>query len=143
MYRKNILSSPPSLIKGIKNFLTSLQQANIPTAIASSTDKKNITTILDSINLTHSFDAIVAAEDVIIGKPDPEVFLKAAEALQIQPEHCVIFEDSPLGIKGGLTARMKTIGIATTHPTSSLNEAHLVVDSFNSLTIKDLEGVFN
>ena len=141
IYRQIIQSSPPEVIPGIKEFLNALESHSVLSAIASSTERQNILSILEKINLNHPFQAIIAAEDVIIGKPDPEVFLKAAEALKCDPQHCIVFEDSPLGIKAGLTAHMKTIGISTTHPNQELGDAHMIIDSFHSLSLEDLERI--
>lgn len=58
------------------------------------------------------FESIVTAEDVKNGKPAPDIFLKAASIAGIAPEHCIVFEDSPLGVRGGLAAGMKVVAIA-------------------------------
>ena len=58
------------------------------------------------------FDGVVTADDVIHGKPAPDIFLKAAELAGVSPSRCIVFEDSPLGVKGGLAAGMQVVAIA-------------------------------
>jgi beta-phosphoglucomutase-like phosphatase (HAD superfamily) len=77
---------------------------------------------------------LTPSEDVTQGKPDPEVFLKAAAKVGGIPEHSVVFEDAHVGIQAGLTANMKVIAVATTHPVESLGDAHLVCENLNNIT---------
>lgn len=58
------------------------------------------------------FDGVVTTDDVARGKPAPDIFLKAAERAGVSPDRCIVFEDSPLGVKGGLTAGMQVVAIA-------------------------------
>ena len=82
------------------------------------------------------FQHIVAAADVERGKPDPEVFLKAASMVEILPERCVVFEDSLSGIEAGKAGGMKVIALTTTNNRNVLEEtsADLIVDSFIEVT---------
>jgi beta-phosphoglucomutase-like phosphatase (HAD superfamily) len=85
---------------------------------------------------------MVTAEDVRHGKPDPEVFLLAAQALRQRPDRCVVFEDAPMGIDAALAGGMKAVGVTTTHSKSVLAKAHLVVRRLDELDIDRLEGLF-
>ena len=58
------------------------------------------------------FDGIVTADDVVHGKPAPDIFLKAAELADVPPSRCIVFEDSPFGVQGGLAGGMSVVGIA-------------------------------
>ncbi len=95
----------PDVIK-ILDFLIEKQQ---PIALGSAS--KNAPEILNKVNLFNQFDAIVDGNAVTKAKPDPEVFLKAAEAIQLKPENCLVFEDSVAGIQAANSAHMISIGI--------------------------------
>ncbi len=95
----------PDVIK-ILDFLIEKQQ---PIALGSAS--KNAPEILNKVNLFNQFNAIVDGNAVTKAKPDPEVFLKAAEAIQLKPENCVVFEDSVAGIQAANSAHMISIGI--------------------------------
>ena len=70
---------------------------------------------LDKLGIRHYFQAVVHAEDVDKGKPDPEVFFKVADRLGVPYQDCLVFEDSPTGAKTALNAGMKAIILTTTH----------------------------
>lgn len=98
--------------------------------IALGSASKNARTILKKVDLIHHFEAIVDGNDVIKGKPNPEVFLKAAQALKIQPNQCIVFEDSVAGIQAANSANMISIGIGEK---DVLNEADYVFKDFTEL----------
>lgn len=99
------------ILPGVLDFFQILKENNIKIALGSAS--KNSMLILKNLNLVEYFDAIVDGNKVSKAKPDPEVFLRAAEELSINPEHCVVFEDAEAGIEAALNAGMKTIGIGT------------------------------
>jgi beta-phosphoglucomutase-like phosphatase (HAD superfamily) len=88
------------------------------------------------------FRTLITAEDVQYGKPNPEVFLLAAQALDLNPLHCVVFEDAPMGIEAALAGGMKAVGITSTHPKSVLAKAHLVIRRLDELDLDKLESLF-
>ena len=85
------------------------------------------------------FQAIVAAEDVHQGKPDPEVFLLAARKLGSRPERSVVFEDAYVGIQAARHAGMKVVALATTHPAETLRGADRVARRLDELTLEEIE----
>lgn len=99
------------ILPGVLDFFQILKENNIKIALGSAS--KNSMLILKNLNLVEYFDAIVDGNKVSKAKPDPEVFLRAAEELSINPDHCVVFEDAEAGIEAALNAGMKTIGIGT------------------------------
>lgn len=97
------------LLDGAKQYLESLRKKGVKIALGSAS--KNAPMILEKLHITELFDAVVDGNSVSNAKPDPEVFLKAAELLQLSPEECVVFEDSQAGIDAAKTAGMGTVAI--------------------------------
>ncbi|MGH4120471.1 beta-phosphoglucomutase [Clostridium sp.] len=97
------------ILPGVKDFLIELRQNGIKIALGSAS--KNSMMILNNLNLTSYFDAIVDGNKVSKAKPDPEVFLLGAKELNVQPWECVVFEDAQAGIDAAKAANMKVIGI--------------------------------
>ncbi len=97
------------ILPGIRNVLNYLRFNHIPVALGSAS--KNARKILDALGLSRAFDVIVDGNEVQKAKPDPEVFLKAAEKLGVEPENCIVVEDAAAGIQAARLAGMKSIGI--------------------------------
>ncbi|MCB5951153.1 beta-phosphoglucomutase [Enterococcus sp. BWT-B8] len=101
--------SPADLLPGVKEFISQAKERKIPCAIASAS--KNAPVILEKLGVTGYFSYIVDPDTLNRGKPDPEIFLKAAAALAIQPQEAVGFEDAQAGIDGINAAGMYAVGI--------------------------------
>ena len=114
--------------------LNYLSKQNQPIALGSAS--KNSKQILKKVNLLHQFDAIVDGNDVTKAKPNPEVFLKAANKINVSAEDCVVFEDSVAGIQAANTANMISIGIGEA---SILNEADLVFKDFTEISTEFID----
>ncbi len=130
-------------VKGLIPFIKDLKKRKVPLAIATSAERSNVDFVLSAIGCTGFFDVIADASMISKGKPDPEVFLKAAALSGTNPEKCVVFEDSLKGIEAGLRARMKVVGVATTHYYAELTEAHRVIADFTEITPDDLMLLIN
>ncbi len=126
--------TPAEILPGAKAFLEACRAAGIKTALGSAS--KNAMTILDKINLTRLFDAVIDGNKVSNAKPDPEVFLKGAQALHVSPSECVVFEDAIAGVEAAINGRMKVVGIGSPHV---LGEANLVVGGLNEMNLEKLE----
>lgn len=100
--------------------------------IALGSASKNARMILEKVNILEKFDVIVDGNDVTKGKPDPEVFLKAAQHLNVPPEHCIVFEDAVAGIQAANNAQMISIGIGDK---DTLHEADYVFTDFTEMSI--------
>lgn len=131
MGNEEILSDVPKIL----NFLTNDKQG-----IALGSASKNARMILEKVQLINQFDAIVDGNDVEKGKPNPEVFLKAAVALDVAKENCVVFEDSVAGIQAANAANMTSIGIGEK---SVLNEADYVFNDFTEIKIDFIKELIN
>jgi HAD superfamily hydrolase (TIGR01509 family) len=116
-------------LPGVVGLIDALEDAGIPRAIVTSTPRLNLDLVLEELGLTGRFGALVAAEDVSRGKPDPEGFLIAAQRLDLAAERCVVIEDAPAGIEAARAAGMLAIAVTTTRPAADLAAADLVVDS--------------
>ncbi|MDO3641663.1 beta-phosphoglucomutase [Mucilaginibacter sp. L3T2-6] len=128
--------TPAEILPGAKEFLEACRAAGIKTALGSAS--KNSGTILNKINLAGLFDAIVDGNHVSKAKPDPEVFLKGAEALAVKPSECVVFEDAIAGVEAAVNGGMKVVGIGSPEV---LGKADMVVSGLDKMSLKMLNGL--
>ena len=125
--------TPEEILPGAKEFLTEAKARGLKTALGSAS--KNSRIILDRLNIGNLFDAIIDGTMVTHTKPDPEVFLKGAEALGLKAEECLVFEDAFAGVEAAHNGKMKAIGIGTPE---NLPNADLCVPGLAALTVADL-----
>lgn len=118
------------ILPGVQKVIGYLIENNIPFALGSAS--KNARTILKKINLLEKFDAIVDGNDVSKAKPDPEVFLIAAQKINIEPVNSIVFEDSVAGVQAANNANMTSIGIGEQ---KTLIEADYVFKDFTEIDI--------
>lgn len=130
-YRQMVKERGIELLPGVRQWLEHLSDAGWKQAIASSSPRPNIDVILDTLSIRRYFDAIVSAEDVRHGKPDPEIFLQAASRLAVPPGRCVVVEDAPAGVEAARRAGARTIAVLTSQQTL---DADIVVHSLDELT---------
>ena len=139
-YQQNYLPHL-SLIAGLNEFLANASQQNIAMAIGTAANNFNVNYVLDNIPVKKYFSAIVTADDVADGKPNPIVFLKCADALKVAYEDCVVFEDSPKGVEAALNAGMKAVVIKTYHQEeefSHLDNVLMFVDDYRDERLENL-----
>ncbi len=124
---------------GLVDLLTDLQRAHIPCAAASNAERVNVDFVIDGLKLRGFFKAVLAREDVAHGKPDPDLFLLAAERMGVPPARCRVFEDSWAGFEAARRAGMPVM--AVTGPGRVVEvPPHVarVVEDFSGLTARDL-----
>lgn len=121
-------------VEGLIHLLESLKSRNFRLAVATSAPRSNVGFVLDNLGVRNWFDALIDAEDVSRGKPDPEVFLKAAQRLNMNPAQCLVFEDSRYGIQAALAAGMKVVALTTTHQADYLTGAHRIIGNFSEIS---------
>ena len=99
--------------------------------------------MLERCGIGDFFDARISGDTVTRCKPDPEIYLKAAEALRLRPEECVVFEDARAGIEAGDRAGMKVVALATTLSREELERtaATLVIDDFTQMSVERLQSL--
>jgi beta-phosphoglucomutase family hydrolase len=112
LYRQHVREHGIVPLPGALEWVGLLQRQGWAQAIASAAPRANIETILDVLHASRYFQAIVSADDVHRGKPDPEVFFVAATRLGVAPENCVVVEDAQHGIEAARAAGMKSIGVS-------------------------------
>ena len=124
---------------GAVELLKLLWKSNIKMALVSSTPRRNIDSVLQSLEIKGFFQTIISGGDVEKGKHDPECFLLAASRLKVEPNNCVVIEDSTAGVSAAKSAGMKCIAITNTRPESQLKKADLVIDTLEAVKLKDFE----
>ena len=114
-YRELVRTRGITTLPGVREWLGRLRADGWRQAIASSGPLLNAHTIITALELEGTFGAVVSADEVPHGKPDPDVFLAAAARLDVAPARCVVVEDAPAGVEAGRRAGMRTLGVLTTH----------------------------
>ena len=130
LYRGFVRARGIKLLPGVRPWLERLKGEGWLQAMASSAPRANLEAITDALGLGGYFDAVVSAEDVTVGKPDPQVFLTAAARLGTEPARCVVVEDAPAGTEAARRAGMRSVGVLTMHERI---EADLVVRTLEEL----------
>ena len=120
-------------LKGLRGFLDLLDQHQIPRAIATSAPRANVDFTLSKTGLTKYFPVILDDTFVSKGKPDPEIYLKAAAALSLPNGRCIVLEDSISGVQAGKSAGSKVVGVLTTHTAAELSDTDQVINNFEGL----------
>lgn len=105
LYRQHVLQQGIEPLPGVSQWVRRLHQQGWRQAIASAAPRKNVETVLEVLHIADCFEAIVSAENVHRGKPDPEVFLVAAAKLNVPPSHCIVVEDALHGIEAARARR--------------------------------------
>ena len=121
------------LIPHVVELIEALIAAGVALAVGSSAPPANVQLTLDQFDLNGRFRTLVTGHDVTRGKPDPEVFLIAADRLGVSPSRCVVIEDAMAGIQAARAAGMTAIALTTSHERNAFPHAHRVVDSLAEL----------
>jgi beta-phosphoglucomutase len=137
-YRERIEQDGIELLPGVAAWIDRFKAAGWKQAIASSAPRDNVITIAHVLHFNGTFEAMLSGADVQRGKPDPDIFLAAAQRLNLLPEYCLVIEDAEAGIEAAHRAGMKAIGVLNTHPQL---EADLVIKSLQDLTWDMIENV--
>ena len=138
LYRPNI-----EPVAGVIELLKAAKVAGVKCAIGSSGCRENVEMIIEGLGIADLIDASISGSDVTHGKPHPEIFIKAYEALGLKAEECIVVEDAITGIKAGVAAGCKCIAVTTTSTAEALSAtgASLCMEDYSALTIDDLEAL--
>jgi HAD superfamily hydrolase (TIGR01509 family) len=119
-------------IPGVRQLIEELTQLGIPMAVASSSSREIVELILSKVGIRHFFRTTVSGEEAPQGKPAPDIYLKAAATLGVEPRNCVAIEDSPPGVEGAKNAGMLCVGFANANSGKlDLSSADLILSDFS------------
>ncbi|CAI5952008.1 unnamed protein product [Closterium sp. NIES-64] len=129
------------LLPGSREFLDTLKRCKIPVAIVSTRPARYLERAVEAVGMEGFFDAVISADDVQRGKPDPEMYQYAAQRLQFIPERCIVIGSSNSTIEAAHDAYMKVVTVAGRHPVYELGAADLVVRKLDMLSVVDLKNL--
>jgi beta-phosphoglucomutase len=129
-------------ITGIIQFMSDLKSNNVKLGVATSAPYANLELILSKVEIREKLGSIMASEDVKKHKPDPEVYLTSAINLGINPEQCLVFEDSFSGVTAALNAGMRVVGVLSSHTKEELPPCNLYIDNYTDLSYKKITELF-
>ena len=133
LYKKDVRA-----LEGLIPFLAKLKEQEIPRAIATSAPRPNVDFTFEYTEIGQFFTTVLDESFVSKGKPDPEIYLKSAQALGFDPAQCIVFEDSLSGIEAGKAAGCKVVGVTTTHTPEEMTKTDFIIDNFIGLTPQSL-----
>jgi len=131
-----------AMMPNAEALLKELKSLGIPLALATSSRKLKMELVLEEVGLLEYFTVLVSGEDVVRGKPNPDIFLLAASKLNVDPRHCVVLEDAVSGVKAAKAAGMKCIAVTNTHEAEDLSIADLVISDFSELSLPVISALF-
>ncbi len=137
LYRDLIQQRTP-IIEGAVELVWDLHNAGARIAVGSSGPPANIEVVVASMGIGECLSGIVTGDDVAKGKPDPEVFLLAADRLGLAPARCVVIEDAPVGIEAARAAGVHAVAILLYHPAEAFDRADLLAERLCDLTVDRL-----
>ena len=137
IYRELIRERPP-IVDGAVELVRGLCGAGVGVAVGSSAPRENIELILDAMGVGECVSAVVCGDEIDRGKPDPQVFLVAAERLGIEPARCVVVEDAPVGIAAARAAGARTVAVLLYHPAEAFDQIDCIVPRLTDLSVERL-----
>lgn len=135
----DLVPSQLAAFPGAIDLVLACRKAGLLISVASSADKIKVLANLQKINLPPEFwDTVIVADQVKRQKPAPDIFLTAAQNLDVKPEECVVVEDAVNGIRAAKAAGMRCVAVATTFPAERLQEADIVRNEISQVRLSDL-----
>ncbi len=130
------------LIPGLQAFLDAADKEGILMGIGTAAIPFNVDFALDNLHIRHYFKSIITANDVATSKPHPEVFLKAAAELGVDPASCIVFEDAPKGVEAAANAGMKAVVITTMHTREEFSDYNNIITFVSDYTSLNPDQLF-
>ncbi|HAT31277.1 MAG TPA: beta-phosphoglucomutase [Janthinobacterium sp.] len=129
-------------VAGFETLIAAARGAGVALVVGTAAPDENIAFTLDGLDLRQRFDAIVGAADVARGKPNPDVFLLAAERAGALPENCIVFEDAPLGVEAARRAGMRAVVLTTTLPAQAFAAFDNVIQIASDFSALSVDALF-
>lgn len=130
-------------IPGVAELIQKLKKLGIALAVASSASRERVDLFIERLGFSDSFPVRVGGDEIRNGKPDPEIFILAAERIRIPPSHCLVIEDSTSGVAAAKAAGMRCIGYAgLPHNRQDLSRADIIIKDFSEVTNEVLEQLY-
>lgn len=123
-------------ISGFREFFNSLKSEGLKTGIATSAPLANLELIAGTLSLMDKMESVLASEHVTKHKPDPEVYLNSAANLRVQPELCLVFEDSFSGVTAAKNAGMRVVGVLSSHSIAELPTCDMYIQDYSNLEVE-------
>lgn len=142
-YYRNMIQNKLQPLPGAVELIKRLKSKGFKLAVGSSAPPENVELLLSSLKIKDYFDAVITAEDVKKGKPEPDVFLMVSNILKINPKNCIVIEDAPVGIEAAKRAGMRIIALSTTHDKEQLQDAQLIIKNLSYVRIYDVIKLLN
>ncbi len=133
-----VTENPVKPVFAAEAFLKSLAQHPLKIALATSSRKEKMQMVLERLSFLRYFDVVVTGNEVINGKPAPDIFLLAAKRLGLNAEDCIVIEDGPIGVAAAKSANMKCVAITETHRAEQLSAADLIIDTYEHANIREI-----
>ncbi len=139
---RQVIKGSARLLPGVADWLKQFSAMGVRQAVASSAPQANIDALVEELGVRPFFQA-EAAGATLKGKPDPAVFLLAAQQLGVEPAHCLVIEDAVAGVEAARRAAMRCVAVCTTNPPAALKGANVILEDLSLLTSKHLRKLFS
>jgi beta-phosphoglucomutase len=139
---REIYADKVNPITGYLEFLDQLKSNKLLTGVATSAPLANLELIAGKLSLLDKMESVLASEHVSKHKPDPEVYLKSANNLNVSPDNCLVFEDSFSGVSAALNAGMKVVGVLSSHTKEELPPCDLYITDYQNLELQTVLALF-
>lgn len=136
---REIYAEHVETIPNYMEFLNDLHANDFLTGVATSAPKANLELIKNKVGFGPMMGSILASEDVSKHKPDPEVYLTSAKNLGVTADQCVVFEDSFSGVSAAINAKMKVVGVLSSHSKKELPPCDAYINEYSEISAKDIK----
>ncbi len=137
-YVGRLIETDGAEIRGAKSVLEKIKLCGYKIGLATNSPCSIIPMVFNKLDIAHFFDAISSAENEVKGKPDPSIYLTTAQKLAIQPQQCVVFEDSYSGVLAAKNAGMRVIALTNEKNRAKLGIADVLIDGFENFDLSIL-----